>query len=75
MAAIEKRLRQIENEITDNNCNEILKHVKDQLKSEVSDFYERKTKGAQIPSRATWIESGEKNTRYVQIIERQSFCL
>ena len=74
LAAIEKRLKQIENELIDNNCNETLKHEKDQLESEVNDFYDRKTKGAQIRSRATWIENGEKNTRYFFNLERKIQC-
>ena len=29
---------------------------------EIKDFYDRKTRDAQIRSRATWIENEEKNT-------------
>ena len=44
---------------------------KRELESELDELYTYKAKGAQIRSRATWIDKGEKNTSYFLRLENK----
>lgn len=42
---------------------------KKDLKNQLDNYYENKAKGAQIRSKARWIDEGEKNTAYFLRLE------
>lgn len=41
------------------------------LETQLNELYDRKSKGAQIRSRAKWINEGEKNTKYFLGLEKK----
>ena len=58
----------IENDTTKENLE--LKAEKTQLEIIINDHYDKKAKGFQVRSRATWIEQGEKSTKYFLGLEQ-----
>ena len=42
-----------------------------ELEAELDDIHDKRTKGAQIRSKAKWIKDGEKNTSYFLRLEKQ----
>ena len=44
-------------------------NVKRELEKELSEIYDRKSKGAQIRSRAQWVSEGEQNSKYFLSLE------
>ena len=40
------------------------------LETQLNELYDKKAKGAQIRSRAKWIDEGEKNTKYFLSLEK-----
>lgn len=51
--------------------NEIDMIRKRNLETQLNEFYDKKSKGAQIRSRAKWINEGEKNTKYFLCLENK----
>jgi hypothetical protein len=43
------------------------------LKNELKSYFEKKTEGAVIRSKAKWIHEAERNTRYVFILEKRNY--
>ena len=54
------------------HLNEALADEKKILETELDQIYDLKVKGAQIRSRAHWIENGEKSTKYFYGLENKS---
>lgn len=42
------------------------------LQTQLNELYHKKAKGAQIKSRAKWINEGEKNTKYFLGLEKKT---
>ena len=42
------------------------------LESQLSNLYDKKTKGAQIRSRAKWVQEGEKNKNFFLGLEKKT---
>lgn len=67
ISSIQKEINIIENLPYENiNMNR-----KRELETELSELINKKAKGAQIRSRANWIENGEKNTAYFLSLEKK----
>ena len=65
---IEKEMENMEN----SQCNNINNRKLKALYTNLNELYDKKIKGAQIRSKAKWIESGEKNTKYFLNLEKQN---
>ncbi len=71
---IEKELAETENDIARSSEPEILTKLnikREDLILKHNSFYHLKAKGAQIRSRAKWVEQGEKNTKYFLTLENK----
>ena len=64
-----KELEQRYKVINENLTNDFTEE-KRQIESELDILYTAKAKGAQVRSRAQWIEEGEKNTKYFMQLEK-----
>lgn len=68
------QIKNIENEIIEIESLpylEINLNKKRTLERQLSDLYDRRAKGAQIRSRAKWINEGEKNTKFFLGLEKK----
>ena len=68
---IEKKIELKEQEFIESNYNQNKKRERDELINELQNMVEDQKKGAQIRSRAKWIEDGEKCTKYFFNLERK----
>ena len=59
-------------DIEDKPANEINMNEKKTLENELSQLYDKKSKGAQIRSRVKWIEEGERYTSYFLGLEKHN---
>ena len=66
ISVIEKEI----NEIESLPHHQIDMNKKRDLESQLNDLYNKKAKGAQIRSRAKWVDEGEKNTKYFLNLEK-----
>ena len=72
-AGLEKQISETEEKIiaTNYNNNRLIEK-RDTLTQELHDMIQQQNKGAQIRSRAKWIEEGEKSTKYFFNLEKSN---
>ena len=71
---IETQINQIDCQINTTKCTSTLQSLnkeRQNLVSEQNRYYTQKAQGAQIRSRAKWVEEGEKNTSFFLKLERK----
>ena len=64
---LEKQLHRLDDDKAQNKENSA---IKEKLQKLYDDLYEQKAIGAQIRSRAKWVEKGERNTRFFLNLEK-----
>ena len=72
MKELEQKIQIKEQELIDSNYNNVIQAQRDSLIKEFHGHVNEKNKGAQIRSRAKWIEEGEKPTKYFFNLEKQN---
>ncbi len=73
MNIIENKINELDDRLSDTTDPEILKILtreKDELRKKVDEISIQKAAGAQIRSRAKWVEKGEKNTNFFLNLEK-----
>ena len=73
-----KEISRLEKELDENTGlsdtqKSLLQSSLDNLKSEMEEIIEYRTKGAVLRSRTRWYNEGEKNTKYFLILEKQHY--
>ena len=63
---IERELTELQNKKQASNGEEIENRI-NLLENELKTFYEKKTEGAMIRTKAKWLKDAEKNTKYFSI--------
>lgn len=68
---LELKIEQKENELIQSNYNHTIQVSRDALINDLHFMIQQQNVGAQIRSRAKWIEEGEKSTKYFFNLEKQ----
>ena len=68
---LENQYKEMSLEYAENPTNELMESI-DQKKKELEEFYEIKTQGNIIRSRARWHEQGEKSSKYFLNLEKRN---
>ena len=72
MKELENKVQAKETELINSNYNRCIQIERDTLTNDLHILISEKNKGAQIRSRAKWIEQGEKSTKYFFNLEKQN---
>ena len=69
--SIEKQVAKLEMDIAGNSANASTNNERTRLRSKLKEYYDSKSKGYYIRSRAKWAEEGESSTAYFLGLERR----
>ena len=72
MTDLENKVQAKETELINSNYNRNIQAERDALVNDLNNLVSEKNKGAQVRSRAKWIEEGEKSTKYFFNLEKQN---
>ena len=72
IAALESRLKRLENMLNIDPTQEIEKDIKE-IEEELDIYIAEKTRGAMVRSRARWVEEGERSSKYFYNLEKRNF--
>ena len=72
IAALENRLRNLENRLHENYSDELESECQ-KVKDELNNYLDEKSRGAMIRSRCRWYEEGEKPTKYFLTLEKRNY--
>ena len=74
MKELEQRVQTKEEEVINSNYNRNIQAERDELINDLQNLVTENNKGAQIRSRAKWIEQGEKSTKFFFNLEKQNIA-
>ena len=72
MKELETKIQEKESELIKSNYNKIIQTERDALAEELYDLVNKQNIGAQVRSRAKWMEQGEKGTKYFFNLEKEN---
>ena len=72
MKELETKIQEKESELIKSNYNKIIQTERDALAEELHDLVNKQSIGAQVRSRAKWMEQGETGTKYFFNLEKEN---
>ena len=74
MKELETKIQQKEDELIKSNYSKTIENERDSLAEELHNQVQKQNIGAQIRSRAKWVEQGEKGTKYFFNLEKENMA-